>query len=238
MLKVQKMTKIIVIGAGVSGIAAGESFKSLFRKILILIQWILATKLLENGYQNLLVLEGEGRIGGRVHTIPFASNVVDLGAQWCHGEKDNVVHQLGNPLDLFSSTTTKYDEFACVKSNGQPVDEKISKKLCELAISVVECYKDELKTYRGSLGSFIVEKFGKLLETEDYRDIDKNTAYQYLDFFHRYENSIEASDTWFDTSARGYLHYWDCDGDRLLNWKDRGYKTILDILMVRLFKKI
>ncbi|XP_063705063.1 spermine oxidase-like [Culicoides brevitarsis] len=209
------MTKIIVIGAGVSGIAA-------------------ATKLLENGFRNLLVLEGESRIGGRVHTIPFASNVVDLGAQWCHGEKDNVVFQLANPHGFFSSATTKYDNFACIKSNGDVVDEKISSRLCEMAIGILEGNKDELKTYLGSLGSFIVEKYGKLLETEQYKDIDKNTAYQFLDFFHRYENSIEASDTWYDTSARGYLHYWDCDGDRLLNWKDRGYKTILDLLMKKI----
>lgn len=57
-------------------------------------------------------------------------------------------------------------------------------------------------------------------------------AQQFIDFFHKYENSIEASDTWFDTSAAGYLHYWDCEGDRLLNWKDKGYGTLIDILMV------
>lgn len=191
-----------------------------------------ATKLLENGYQNLLVLEGEGKIGGRVNTIPFASNVVDLGAQWCHGEKDNVVFQLGSRHDLLSSASTKYDDFLCIKSSGEVVDESVSKRLTELAISTVECYKDELEVYQGSLGTFIVEKYGKLLETSEYQDLDKSTAFQYLDFFHRYENSIEASDTWYDTSATGFVHYWDCEGDRLLNWKDRGFKTILDILMV------
>lgn len=55
-------------------------------------------------------------------------------------------------------------------------------------------------------------------------------AHQFLDFFHRYENSIEASDSWYETSARGYLEYWDCAGDRLLNWKDRGYRTVFTLL--------
>lgn len=55
--------RIIIIGAGASGIAA-------------------ATKLFENGYKNILILEAENRIGGRINTIPFASNVVDMGAQW------------------------------------------------------------------------------------------------------------------------------------------------------------
>lgn len=52
-----------MIGAGAAGIAA-------------------ATRLIEKGYKNLTILEAEDRIGGRIHTIPFASNVVDLGAQW------------------------------------------------------------------------------------------------------------------------------------------------------------
>lgn len=55
--------KIVIIGAGLSGIAAGS-------------------RLYENGFKNLTILEAENRIGGRVHTIPWASNVVDLGAQW------------------------------------------------------------------------------------------------------------------------------------------------------------
>lgn len=55
--------RVIVVGAGISGISA-------------------AAKLIENGFKNVTVLEAEKRIGGRVCTVPFASNVVDLGAQW------------------------------------------------------------------------------------------------------------------------------------------------------------
>lgn len=55
--------KIVIIGAGASGIAA-------------------ATKLIENGFKNLVILEAEHRIGGRIHTVPFGKNVVDNGAQW------------------------------------------------------------------------------------------------------------------------------------------------------------
>lgn len=74
-------------------------------------------------------------------------------------------------------------------------------------------------------------RFGELLSTDpEYKDICPELAFQFLDFFHRYENSIEASDNWFETSARGYLDYWDCEGDRLLNWKDRGYHTVFALL--------
>lgn len=55
--------RIIVIGAGASGIAA-------------------ATELVSNGFKNVTILEAGNRIGGRINTIPFGANVVDLGAQW------------------------------------------------------------------------------------------------------------------------------------------------------------
>lgn len=55
--------KIAIVGAGISGIS-------------------LAAKLIENGFKNLVILEAENRIGGRVHTVPFGSNVLDLGGQW------------------------------------------------------------------------------------------------------------------------------------------------------------
>lgn len=47
--------KIVIIGAGASGIAA-------------------ASKLLENGFQNVTILEAESRIGGRVNTSKLGNN--------------------------------------------------------------------------------------------------------------------------------------------------------------------
>lgn len=54
---------VIIIGAGAAGIAA-------------------ATKLLLNGFRNILILEGQNRIGGRIHTIPYGAGVLEMGAQW------------------------------------------------------------------------------------------------------------------------------------------------------------
>lgn len=55
--------QILIIGAGASGIAA-------------------ATKLLENGFQNITILEAESRIGGRINTVPYGTGFIDMGAQW------------------------------------------------------------------------------------------------------------------------------------------------------------
>ena len=55
--------RIIIIGGGVSGISA-------------------ATRLMEKGFKNIKILEAESRYGGRILTVPFGANVVDIGAQW------------------------------------------------------------------------------------------------------------------------------------------------------------
>lgn len=49
-----KEAHILIIGAGAAGIAA-------------------ACRLLEQGLQNIIILEAEKRIGGRVHTVKFGS---------------------------------------------------------------------------------------------------------------------------------------------------------------------
>lgn len=55
--------KIVIVGAGLAGVSA-------------------AVKLVENGFENVVILEAENRIGGRINSVPFAKSVIDLGGQW------------------------------------------------------------------------------------------------------------------------------------------------------------
>eukprot|EP00913_Durusdinium_trenchii_P017984 g16901.t1 len=62
---VAERARVLVIGAGISGLAAA-------REVLQL--------------PNVDVLEARKRLGGRVHTDRFSDGtVIDLGAQWLHG---------------------------------------------------------------------------------------------------------------------------------------------------------
>lgn len=61
-------------------------------------------------------------------------------------------------------------------------------------------------------------------------DIGHDLRRQSFDFYHRFENSIEASDSWYETSCGAFSEYWHCPGDHLLNWKDKGYVTVLNLL--------
>lgn len=48
----------------------------------------------------------------------------------------------------------------------------------------------------------------------------------------KFENAMDASDSWYQTSTRNCVEYQDCEGDFSLTWKDRGAKTVLDLLQV------
>lgn len=204
--------KIVVIGAGPSGIAA-------------------ATKLLELGFQKVFIVEAENRVGGRIHTIPFGDNVIDLGAQWCHGEKDNVVFELANKHNLLDSTGSVYENYDCIRSNREVVPTKVSQRLKDIVNESLGARKLDLIEFKGSLGSYITQYFFKELKKPEYSDIDVGIATEFLENYQKFESSVEASDKLSDVSGVGYLEYWDCDGDILLNWKDKGFIKFLQLLM-------
>lgn len=55
-----------------------------------------------------------------------------------------------------------------------------------------------------------------------------------LEWYHKFILCLDAPPTWFDLSAKGLTHYKECDGDLYLHWKNYGYKTIFDILLVNI----
>ncbi len=71
---------VIVVGAGVSGLAA-------------------ANNLMLNGF-DVLVLEARDRVGGRVHSQGFGGVVVDLGASWIHGVQENPITRLAKKHNI------------------------------------------------------------------------------------------------------------------------------------------
>lgn len=114
---------IIVIGAGMAGIAA-------------------ANQLNENGY-DVLVLEARDRIGGRMLTDSSYENYhLDVGASWIHGTKDNPIKEL---TDKYNITTVPFDDEESVifyDENGMPIDEKTKNAMRELYRQFEEFYDD------------------------------------------------------------------------------------------------
>uniref|UniRef100_T1GYJ5 Amine oxidase domain-containing protein n=1 Tax=Megaselia scalaris TaxID=36166 RepID=T1GYJ5_MEGSC len=204
--------RIVIIGAGASGISA-------------------ATKLVSFGFKNIIILEAQDRIGGRIYTIPFGDNFIDMGAQWCHGEKDNVVYELVKDKGYLDTTGNIYEDYEVIRSNGEKISDKTSEKLKEIIDIYLLDKKKDLPGFGGSLASYLRDKFLKTLKYPEYSDIDRKVAEEFLKFYHKYEVSMECCDSLFDVSGEGHLDYWNCEGDIGLNWKDKGFTMILRSLL-------
>ncbi|CAG5108326.1 Similar to Smox: Spermine oxidase (Mus musculus) [Cotesia congregata] len=101
--------KIVIIGASASGVAA-------------------ASRLLQNGFNSITILEAENRIGGRVCSIKIGEYLVDIGGEWVVGEKNNVVFELASPLGFLErSADHKELNFALklFNSNGEEIASEI-----------------------------------------------------------------------------------------------------------------
>ncbi|XP_011497031.1 PREDICTED: spermine oxidase-like [Ceratosolen solmsi marchali] len=204
-------SKILIIGAGAAGIAA-------------------AARLLENGYKNLLILEAKNRIGGRIHTVQFSENIIELGAQWCHGEDENIVYNLACPYNLLESSKHIEDsaKHIFVNSVGEVLSEQETIEILRIYYKIINNAHKVVHKPQTSYGDYFKKYFYKEIEKNSL--ITKEKAEQILNWMHNYHNSIECSDTWFDVSANRSNDYWICKGDPLINWKMNGYSKVFDLL--------
>ena len=69
---VQKNTTVLILGGGISGIAAAKTLS-------------------DHGIKDFIILEGTDRIGGRMRKMEFFNNTIELGANWIQGVKNNPI---------------------------------------------------------------------------------------------------------------------------------------------------
>ncbi|XP_078033315.1 uncharacterized protein LOC144468053 [Augochlora pura] len=202
--------KVVVVGAGPSGIAA-------------------ATKLLQNGIEDVLILEAEDRIGGRVKTIKFDEYWVDEGAQWIHGDQGNVAYDMAAPLNLTDhSDPYKFEIFA---SNGEQIDPDLADNITNTMIEYLESTPHEsMKTCNASYPDCVKDIF--LERLAQFPELNETMRNQLLWNMNLMLTSLDPADDWTEVPMQGYGV--DAGGDRGVNWKSRGYSTILDIMMKKI----
>ncbi|KAJ3649630.1 hypothetical protein Zmor_021361 [Zophobas morio] len=205
-----KNPSVIIIGAGVAGIAAG-------------------TKLLENSIENVLILEAEDRIGGRIHSMEFGDSFVELGAEYCHGEKNNITYELAKDLDVLEPGVEPMDEHIYY-SNGSKLDCEFIQELRTLILDYQINEIDNNNTKGNSIGKCFMQRYNSTVlkkygSNEEYEQILKEG----VRFAEGYILMVEGTFSWEDSSAES--SYIVCEGDQSLVWKKPGYKTLLDILI-------
>lgn len=138
MEQIAKNPKILIIGAGASGIAA-------------------ASKLYENGFTDITILEAENRIGGRINSVEFEGSIVDLGGQWVHGEVGNLVYDMVKDLDLLSPSFNTYEDMTFYSSDGTVLEKTITDRLFQMAKEVLDDEENALHE-TGTFGNYFIKK--------------------------------------------------------------------------------
>lgn len=129
-------SKIVIVGAGPAGLAA-------------------PTHLLSNNFSNVQILEAEPRIGSRIHSVDFGKGKIDIGAQWCHGQKGSVVYDYVKNLDLLESSV-RGDKF--YHSTRLDVDTDFSKELYQTSENTVD-EMERSASKMDTMGEYFTNKY-------------------------------------------------------------------------------
>ena len=197
---------VVIVGAGVAGLSA-------------------ARRLLENSVEDVVVLEGSDRPGGRVYSRRLREEEgaarVELGAQWIHGEKDNVVYEVARSLGFLPSDDSgsiEEREAIIIDSEGEVVRDEGRLTQMMMIISSVEeemekftvtelMKYENLKDYYEARVKLQIEERGLKTDSEFERLFSR-----YLHWYGQLQGSINGWD-WTETASYQNSVYRECEGD-------------------------
>lgn len=206
----KNQAKIVIVGAGLSGVSA-------------------FSVLMNNDEKDVVVLEAEDRIGGRIHSIPFANGMIDLGGQWLTGERGNPIFEMVNGTIELGETNVEagldfYD------SHGNKPLRVLTNYLVDLGDQILSDYEGMLK-FNGSLGHFFLREFWNDESVKWINSVKPEIIPQIIDYYEYYVNNWNGSECWFDVSAGGNAIFGYNEGSQYVTWRDKGFSTFFEVLL-------
>ncbi|XP_069473044.1 peroxisomal N(1)-acetyl-spermine/spermidine oxidase-like [Ambystoma mexicanum] len=213
---------VVVVGAGFAGLGA-------------------ATTLVKNGLKNVLILEAMDHAGGRTHTVqPIGPNIIEMGATWIHGQKDNPLYQMAKSQGLLAEegfrmvscqpgAVSSGDYFFTEHGERLPKEkvEKVSTFFAAL-ISRIMVQGTEADYDSWSLGDFLDQEF----LTSGVSEL--GAADSVFEWCKRMECVDEACNSMYEFSLSQLGLYTRLEGPFFNCLGSKGYQAVVDHLVAAL----
>ena len=177
---------VIVVGAGVAGLACARALRAQGMKVV--------------------VLEARNRVGGRVWTDrSWPGAPVDLGAQWIHGINGNPIWTLAKDLGL-NTKRTNYGSSICYESDGRERTSAVEETLAERFERLLDAVRSEASRRRrdGLADGSLREVMDRVMAGWNPSSLDRQRLEHLIVTEIEHEFATEVSDL-------GLLG-WDSDG--------------------------
>ncbi|XP_021378631.1 spermine oxidase-like [Mizuhopecten yessoensis] len=210
--------KLLIIGAGISGIAAGNHLS-------------------QSGFKDFKIIEASDRTGGRIWTIKIDDehNKVEMGANWIHGIERNPIFKIAyenNLLELRHGDKGLRHKNLFRTEDGEEINERTVNQINllygQLIIQAEDYYQSNIPTpeENDSVGAFLEREFSSMIER--YSNGDRHVREILFDQRKLLECCISGCDTLDEVSLSEFGGYQELPGVHYSIPK--GFKSVLNIL--------
>lgn len=217
--KPQKCT-VVIVGAGMAGLGA-------------------ARELMAAGITDIVILEAQGRAGGRVCTLPLDKGHIELGAQWIHGE-DNPIYRVALKQNLLSNTTSVEGLGPYLKTDGTELCSSLVAHVSHKISCILEdCeeFADSSEKYPSSVGQYLQDRFEEYLETCNDAPEERTLKWDIFRWHLRFQEIDNSCSDLNTLSAKDWGKYKFTGGEDCINLLS-GYSSVIDALTQDLPDKV
>ena len=203
---------VLVLGGGISGIAAAKTLSDL-------------------GIKDFIILEGTDRIGGRMRKMTFHNTTIELGANWIQGVKGNPIETLALKCGLQGKLENR--SFVIRNENGFNTTEKGKMSLLKRDEDIIEKIqikrrKMKYEDISARVGLRIANWLPSVPEemVTEYFEYDFEYAVPPKYISLRTKIAVNGTihsvggEQLFVTDSRGYVHIVDCLAGMFLEPRD------------------
>ena len=201
-LNINHRYDVVVIGAGISGLACAQALK--------------------NSGKSVLVLEAKERIGGRLYSVKHEGDIFDLGASWIHGIDNNPIWEITQTNNI-QTAIFNYIDSDFFHENGQVFTAQEKQEF----VQYIQCIeKLFLESEQDSAQNALIEILDKLeINSLSFSAIQlKKLLYSYFEKFANDPFATELNQ--LSTQFQKYEGYFS--GDEVVF--PQGYTQILSTL--------